>query len=150
MSTTDRKSASGAPSGSDGADDQVGYRKPPRAYTWTKGQSGNPKGRRKGAKNESTVIREVLTRKIEIRIGGRVRKTTVLEAIVFKVAEDSLKGNTKSAAFLLNRFAALVSGELQPQDMSEDDRACWRPSRSRLPRATVPEKLHEQHRTKGS
>jgi hypothetical protein len=123
MSPANRKAAPSASSGSNGADSQVGYRKPPRAYTWTPGQSGNPKGRRKGAKNESTVIREVLTRKIEIRIGGHVRKTTVLEAIILKMVEDSLKGNTKSAAFLLNRFAALVSGELQPQDMSEDDRA---------------------------
>ena len=39
-----------------------------------------------------------------------------------KVAEDALKGNVKSAGFLFNRYAALVSGELQPQDLSDDDR----------------------------
>jgi hypothetical protein len=47
----------------------------------------------------------------------------VLEGIHRKQAEFALKGNTKSAAFVLNRFAALVSGELQPEDLSEDDRA---------------------------
>ena len=39
------------------------------------------------------------------------------------MADDALKGDIKAASFLFNRYAALVSGELQPQDMSEDDRA---------------------------
>jgi hypothetical protein len=46
-----------------------------------------------------------------------------MEGIHRKIADDALKGEIKSAAFLFNRYAALVSGELQPQDMSEDDRA---------------------------
>jgi hypothetical protein len=32
-----------------------------------------------------------------------------------------LKGNTKSAAFLLNRYGALVSGEAPQSGISEDD-----------------------------
>jgi len=35
---------------------------------------------------------------------------------------NTLKGNTKSAAFPLNRYAAMVSGELQPTDITDDDR----------------------------
>jgi hypothetical protein len=34
----------------DSRDEDVGYRKPPRAYQFKPGQSGNPKGRRKGRK----------------------------------------------------------------------------------------------------
>lgn len=103
--------------------DDVGYGKPPRQYTWKPGQSGNPKGRRKGTKNESTLLREILERKIQAGSGNARRKITVLEGILLRIAENALKGDPKSAAFLLNRFAALVSGELQPQDLSEDDRA---------------------------
>ena len=51
-----------------------------------------------------------------------MRKITILEAILLRIAEDALKGNIKSAAFMLNRFAALVSGELQIHDLTDDDR----------------------------
>jgi hypothetical protein len=103
-------------------DSDVGYGRPPQAHQFKPGESGNPKGRPKGAKNESTILRELFQRKIESRSGGRSRKITVLEGILLRITEDSLKGNTKSAAFLLNRYAAMVSGELQHQDLSEDDR----------------------------
>ena len=45
----------------------------------------------------------------------------MLEAILLRFTEDSLKGNTKSAALLLNRHGALVSGEPQRPDISDDD-----------------------------
>ena len=86
------------------------------------GQSGNPKGRPKGSKNESTILREIFQRKIESRSERGTKKITILEGILLRITEDSLKGNTKSATFLLNRYAALVSGELQRQDLSDDDR----------------------------
>jgi Family of unknown function (DUF5681) len=103
-------------------DCEVGYGKPPRQHQFKPGQSGNPKGRRRGAKNESTILREIFGRKIESRSGGRVRKITILEGIFLRITDDSLKGNTKSATFLLNRYAAMVSGELQRNDISDDDR----------------------------
>ena len=101
---------------------QVGYGRPPPEHQFKPGKSGNPKGRPKGAKNESTILRDILTRKIAHRSGGRTRKISVLEGIHLRIVDDALKGNTKSATFVLNRFAALVSGELQPQDLSHDDK----------------------------
>jgi hypothetical protein len=101
---------------------QTGYGKPPREHQFKPGKSGNPKGRPKGAKNESTILRDILTRKIPNRSGGRVRKISVLEGILLRIADSALKGDIKSATFMLNRYAALVSGELQPQDLSDDDR----------------------------
>ena len=104
-------------------DPEVGYGRPPRATQFKPGKSGNPKGRPKGAKGESILLREILERRIATSSGHGRRKITVLEGILLRIAENALKGDPKSAAFLLNRFAALVSGELQPQDLSEDDRA---------------------------
>jgi hypothetical protein len=100
----------------------VGRGNPPREHQFKPGQSGNPKGRPRGAKNESTILREILGRKIVNRSGDRVRRITVLEGILLRIADDSLKGDIKSAAFLLNRYAAMVSGELHVQDISDDDR----------------------------
>jgi hypothetical protein len=100
---------------------RVGYGRPPE-HQFRPGVSGNPRGRPRGAKNESTILREILARKIAHRMGGRVRKITVLEGILLRITDDSLRGNIKSAAFVLNRYAAMVSGELQVQDLSDDDR----------------------------
>ncbi len=102
-------------------DSDVGYGRPPQAHQFKPGQSGNPRGRPRGVKNEATILYELLHRKISIREGGRTRKITVLEAILLRFTEDSLKGNTKSAAFLLNRHGTLVSGEPQRPDISDDD-----------------------------
>ena len=82
----------------------IGYGKPPRQHRFQPGHSGNPKGRPKGAKNTATLLREILDRKIEVRTGGRPRKITVREAILTRFAESSLKGDTKAAAFLLQRY----------------------------------------------
>jgi hypothetical protein len=100
---------------------EVGYGRPPQEHQFKPGQSGNPKGKPKGSKNESTILREIFQRKIESRSERGTKKISVLEGILLRITEDSLKGNTKSAAFLLNRYAALVSGELQRQDLSDDD-----------------------------
>ncbi len=105
------------------SDDDVGYGKPPRSRQFKPGQSGNPKGRPKGAKSEATILMELLNRKIEIRQNGRIRKITILEGIFHKLAEDSLKGNTKSAAFVLNRLAAIASTASAESEVNPDDKA---------------------------
>ena len=103
--------------------DEVGYGKPPRAHQFNPGQSGNPKGRPKGAKNEATILCDLLNRKIAVREGGRARKITVFEAILLRFTEDALKGNTKSAAFIFNRYAGMQVGSPLNDDISQDDRA---------------------------
>ena len=104
------------------SDEYVGRGHPPRAHRFKPGESGNPSGRRKGSKNESTLLREILLQKLKIRSGGRLKTISVLEAILRRLVEDSLRGSIKSAAFILNRYAAMVSGELPPTDVSDDDR----------------------------
>lgn len=108
-------------SGGGGRDGDVGYGRPPRKHQFQPGQSGNPKGRPKGSKNESTILREILNRKLQISRDGRPRKITVLEGVHLRIAEDALKGNVKSAAFLLNRYAAMVSGDIKPSELGDDD-----------------------------
>jgi hypothetical protein len=102
---------------------EVGYGRLPHAHRFKKGESGNPNGRPKGAKNESTILRQLLTQKIDIRQGEKSRKVTILEAILMRFTEDALNGNTKSASFLLNRYAGIEAGEPHAgNDISDDDR----------------------------
>lgn len=122
-------------------DDSVGYRRPPRAHQFQPGKSGNPKGRPKGSKNEATMLQELLYRKIPIREGGRARKITVLEAILLRFTEDSLKGNTKSASFLLNRHNLLASGhQPEPDVLPEEDKEILEAFAQRLGAQQSPKK----------
>ena len=98
----------------------IGFGKPPRKHQFQPGHSGNPKGRPKGTKNTATLVREILDRKIEVRSGGTPRKVTVREGILTGFAQASLKGDTKSAAFLLQLYdkpqdeqGAVLTGEEQ-------------------------------------
>ncbi len=103
--------------------DDVGYGKPPREHQFKPGESGNPKGRRKGAKNQETILLELLQQKISLNERGKTRRITILEGILRRIIEDGLKGNTKSAAFLLSRYQATTSGESMEAGLSEDDEA---------------------------
>jgi hypothetical protein len=100
----------------------VGFGKPPRDHQFKPGQSGNRRGRPKGSKNSATILNELLQRKIEVREGGRLRKITIHEAVLRRILEDSLKGNIKSAAFLLNRLNSSPGDDVSP-GISEDDQA---------------------------
>ena len=111
---------------------EVGYRKPPRAHAFKPGKSGNPKGRPRGAKNEATILREVLDRMIEARNNGRRRKISIREAILQRLTEGALRGDIKNAAFLLNRDAAQAAGSLQTEGMNDDDKAVLRAYAERL------------------
>ncbi len=105
------------------ADEDIGYGRPPRAYQFKPGQSGNKRGRPKGAKNEETILNELLQHKVRITENGKVRKITFHEAILRKVAEDGLRGNIKSVGFLLNRYYAAAAGGVAQADLSDDDKA---------------------------
>jgi hypothetical protein len=89
----------------------VGFGRPPKQHQFRPGQSGNPKGRPKGAKSTDTLLRNILDRKIELRVGGIMRRISIREAILTRFTEDALKGNPKSATFLLNRYDTLDSRE---------------------------------------
>lgn len=100
---------------------KVGYGKPPIQHRFKPGQSGNPRGRPKGKKSEATILYELLNRNITVREGGKPRKITVLEAILLRFTEDALKGNTKTAAFLFNRYAS-QDADVNDTSLAEDDR----------------------------
>jgi len=73
--------------------DSIGYRRPPVATRFKPGQSGNPKGRKKGQKNLATIINEALYRPVKIHNAGRARTLSKLEAIVEIMLHKALAGD---------------------------------------------------------
>ena len=74
-------------------DYDVGYKKPPKKNRFKPGNSGNPKGRPKGSKNLSTILRQRLNKKVQVAENGRRKMITVEEVIVAKMVNDAAAGD---------------------------------------------------------
>ena len=78
----------------------VGYGRPPTSSQFQPGQSGNPKGRPKGARNASSMARDALERTINVKEAWR--KMTVRKAAYLRLAERAVAGDAKALDFLLS------------------------------------------------
>jgi hypothetical protein len=104
----------------------IGYCKPPAASRFRPGQSGNPKGRPKGTQNASTILAEILARKVDMREGQKVRHVSVREAMLTGVVSRALKGDTKALETILKldgRLGTLVTDEPTDAVLPEEDQA---------------------------
>lgn len=81
----------------------VGYGRPPKKNQFKKGQSGNPRGRPKGAKSLKTIARRLLTEKISVRTARGENRVTRIEAMMMKLIESASKGDFRAlqAMFVL-------------------------------------------------
>jgi hypothetical protein len=79
----------------------IGYRRPPPEGQFKKGQSGNPKGRRKGSANFLTVLERELSQSVVVNENGKKAKITRLEAMVKRMVAGALQGDHKSMVTLV-------------------------------------------------
>jgi len=92
----------------------VGKWRPPVETRWQPGQSGNPKGRRKGHRNVKTELKEIARKKITVRDGKIERQVTLLGANVLAHGVKGAKGDVRSAGLFLNHAYRL--GLLDDED----------------------------------
>jgi Family of unknown function (DUF5681) len=83
-------------------DYEVGYRKPPRHTRFTKGQSGNPRGRLAGAKNLKTLLSAALNEPVIVTENGGRRKVTKREAVVAQLVNRSATADWRAIKILLD------------------------------------------------
>src|SRR5450631_1494214 len=63
-------------------DGKVGYKHPPVKSRFRKGQSGNPRGRRKGQRNLPAVLAEVLRQTVTVKQDGKAQRMSKGEALI--------------------------------------------------------------------
>lgn len=66
--------------------------KPPRGRRFQPGQSGNPLGRPRGARNRAEIVKTVMAEVHEVGIGSRWRRLTTLELVLLRLRERALSG----------------------------------------------------------
>jgi hypothetical protein len=94
---------------------EVGYRRPPRHSRFQKGQSGNPRGRKKGSVNVETALRKAFFEIITVRDAGKSKKMTKLEVAYAQLANKAAAGDWRALKLmtqLLERFGK--DGDLRP------------------------------------
>lgn len=102
----------------------VGYKKPPKHSQFSKGKSGNPKGRRKGSKNVGTVLNEVLNEKVIINENGHRRQVTKLAAAIKQVVNNAAAGDKNALRLLIQLVPSLnfiISDEVPNPLSTEED-----------------------------
>jgi hypothetical protein len=80
----------------------VGYARPPQQFRFKPGQSGNPKGRPKGAPNLKTIVERALRKTVKVREGNEVRNKSTLQAILDTHATKARKGDARCAGLIFN------------------------------------------------
>ena len=63
---------------------EVGYRKPPKANQFRKGQTGNPRGKRRGEENLISAFKRHVLKRIKMKDGDTIRTITLAEAVILK------------------------------------------------------------------
>jgi hypothetical protein len=95
-------------------DYEVGYGKPPRHTRFSKGQSGNPKGRQRGTQNLSMLLGEALNERVVITENGGRREISKRQAFIKQMVNHALRGNWPAARLLLDTLKE-IDNRTEPQ-----------------------------------
>ena len=115
------------PSGDNDKTYKIGYGKPPEHTRFRPGQSGNPKGRKKGSNNFSTDLAAVLKAPVKTRDGGKTTKLSTQMATLLILREKALKGDGKSIDKLVALAAQFNDNQAtqQTSQLADEDKAIF-------------------------
>lgn len=112
----------------------VGYGKPPQDTRFKKGQSGNPKGRPKGATSFAEAAMRELDTMVTVREDGRPVRLRKRDFIIKQITGQALKGDkvaVKLLVALVEKVVPHAAPEAMPQtgaivvDQTDRDILAW-------------------------
>jgi hypothetical protein len=92
----------------------VGFGRPPQLTQFKPGQSGNPSGRPRGAKNFATALEEELNTRVTVTENGRRRRISKREVIAKHLVNKAASGDLKAISLLLNEARARETNSANP------------------------------------
>src|SRR5215469_15066443 len=95
--------------GDEGESYAVGYAKPPVGSRFRAGQSGNPKGRPKGARNRTAILNQTLSERVVVTEHGKRKSITKQEAIFKQLVNKAAAGDHRAAQLVINEMRELES-----------------------------------------
>lgn len=93
-------------------DYEVGFGRPPKETQFKKGQSGNSKGRPKGARGFKTDLKYELSQRMTISENGKSMKLSKQQIILKQLAGKAMKGDIRA----INKLTDLAVGVLGVED----------------------------------
>src|SRR6266446_6893224 len=72
---------------------EVGYGKPPKANQFRRGRTGNPRGKKSGEENLISAFKRIVSKRVKINDGEKVRTITLAEAVILKNIQAALQKN---------------------------------------------------------
>jgi hypothetical protein len=105
-------------------DAEGGYGRPPNDRRFKPGRSGNPKGRRKGARNLKADLASLLEKRVAIREDGDVRHVSRQEAMLLRLYAKAVQGDTKALCQMLTMVTKMENQDTapsQPDAVTDND-----------------------------
>lgn len=102
-------------------DGGAGYKRPPRHSQFRPGQSGNPSGRPKNARNFQTELLDELREEIAIRENGRERRISKQRAVVKGLVAAAITGDMRAINVLASTCGRLPGGQTSDVDEAPSD-----------------------------
>lgn len=107
---TPSKTKTGKPLG----DHEIGYGRPPKKSQFKKGQSGNPRGRKKVRKDFGAVLNELMDKKVPVRIDGKIVQMSGRDAMVHNLFSKAMTGNLRDMVAFTKFMEATAPAALDP------------------------------------
>jgi hypothetical protein len=123
----------------------IGYGRAPISGRWKRGESGNPKGRKKGLKTVAKAIDDALMRKLTVEEDGRRVRLTVQEVIIRNLVNAAARRDLKAILTLFrlkDHYQDSNEKILNPAELDPNDQAIIEEYLKRLGVASPPADPH--------